>query len=230
MLLRPTPAHSGSYRDHVELTRHETVKRPEGAGLVHASVGPADDLIALWRQKNDTYLITGSVELDILKLSLRHPLIQPLSDGRVLLIGARTRTRANNALTSSRLHRLPVLPRVVRRAVPLIRVQTAGPPSAVRWPTGEGAGRVALHRRVRESLHALRSLGDPIGPAQPQVLRPHCAPPGCSPPGCGDRDAIAAGHKLPRRRHIPAGRRGHAAIPCVALFRSAVIGWNRLIM
>jgi hypothetical protein len=82
----------------VELTRHETVMRPEGADLVDASVGPSGDLIALWRKQNNTYMITGSVELEVPRLSLRYPLVQPLSDGRVLLVGARARTRENNAL------------------------------------------------------------------------------------------------------------------------------------
>lgn len=75
---------------HASLTPH--------GELVNASIGPDGELIALWRTRSGAFRVTGSVELDLPNLDLAYPLVQPLSNGRVLLVGARARRNEKNAM------------------------------------------------------------------------------------------------------------------------------------
>jgi hypothetical protein len=58
--------------------------------LVTTGVGPHGDVLALWKSAAGTR-ITGHGSVIEIELAVEHPIVQPLPDGRVLVVGARCR-------------------------------------------------------------------------------------------------------------------------------------------
>jgi hypothetical protein len=75
----------------IELRAHATLEPVSpGDELVTTDVGPAGDVLALWKSPTGSR-ITGYGPVIETELAIEHPTVQPLPDGRVLVVGARCR-------------------------------------------------------------------------------------------------------------------------------------------
>lgn len=73
----------------IEPRVHATLAPPSPDDeLVTTGIGPTGDLVALWKSAAGSR-ITGHGSVIEVKPEIQHPIVQPLPDGRVLVVGAR---------------------------------------------------------------------------------------------------------------------------------------------